>query len=233
MQILVRKLTEWAYASNSPVMWLRAERMRAFLRHVRPPAGARIIDLGGTSYMWTLFDHEFDVTLVNLAATAAEPPVGRVVAGDACDLSRLFPDRAFDVVFSNSVIEHVGDETRQEMFAREARRLGRAYWIQTPSDRFPVEAHTGVVYYWRRSERARRRMLGKWRRTLPEWSEMIAGTRVLSRSRMQELFPGSRIHAERVMGLEKSYAAYTPYPTAVTADAGPEHAAGAQNRAAA
>ena len=35
-------------------------------------------------------------------------------------------DGAFDIVFSNSVIEHVGDAASQARFAREVMRVGRA-----------------------------------------------------------------------------------------------------------
>lgn len=211
MQVLLRKLTQRAYAGRSPVRWLRARRMRAFLACVRPPRGARIVYLGGTPHMWRLFEHDFDVTLVNLPGTVAPGDRGtiRTVEADACDLAGVFADGAFDVAFSNSTIEHVGDEARQAMFAREARRIARAFWVQTPSDRFPIEAHTGVIYYWRRSEQSRRRMMARWKRDLPEWASVIESTRVLSRARVQELFPASRIWSERVLGFEKSYAAYS------------------------
>jgi 2-polyprenyl-3-methyl-5-hydroxy-6-metoxy-1,4-benzoquinol methylase len=49
--------------------------------------------------------------------------------------------RSFDIVFSNSVIEHVGDAESQQQFAHEIARVGRAYWVQTPNRRFPVEPH--------------------------------------------------------------------------------------------
>ncbi len=214
MQRLVRTLSTWAYSTNSPVMWLRRRRLRAFLRLVAPPPGARIVDLGGTPWTWSMIDHDFDITLVNLPGSTF-PVEGtraaRSVAADGCDLSSVFDDGEFDIAFSNSTIEHVGDELRQAAFAREARRIARSYWVQTPSDRFPLEAHTGVLYYWRRSEESRARMIRRWERELPGWTEMIRGTRVLSRARMHQLFPDGRVHVERVLGLEKSYAAYKPW----------------------
>jgi len=54
---------------------------------------------------------------------------------------------SFDAVYSNSTIEHVGDESRQALFAAAVRRLAPAYWVQTPSSHFPIEIHTGVSLY--------------------------------------------------------------------------------------
>lgn len=170
-----------------------------------------MVDLGGTPYFWNLLDGGFEVTLVNLPGsemTGAHLENFTLIQGDACDLRGVFADGAFDFVFSNSVIEHVGDESRQEAFAREVRRLAPAYWVQTPSDRFPLEVHTGIPYYWRLPESTRRWLHRRWERDLPAWFEMIRETRVLSRKRMQELFPDSQMYIERWMGVEKSYSAY-------------------------
>src|SRR5206468_3871499 len=45
------------------------------------------------------------------------------------------------IVFSNSVIEHVGTREDQRQFAREVARDGKKYWIQTPNRRFPFDHH--------------------------------------------------------------------------------------------
>ena len=163
--------------------------------------------------MWEHIDGRLNITIVNLPdQTGAEMPSHhdlRFVEGDACNLTD-FEDGSFDLVFSNSVIEHVGDEQRQAAFAREVRRLGKSYWVQTPSKWFPIEAHTGMPFWWCYPEPVRRFFLQRWHTTLPAWSDFIAETRVLSRARMQELFPTARIYVESVVGIPKSYAAYSP-----------------------
>lgn len=69
------------------------------------------------------------------------------VQGDACALP--FEDGAFDVVFSNAVIEHIGDRARQELFVREALRVGRRVFITTPNRWFPIEVHTRLpLVHW-------------------------------------------------------------------------------------
>ena len=62
------------------------------------------------------------------------------MVGDACD-PKLFEGRRFDFVHSNSVIEHVGDDEQIRRFARNTRRLGDRYYMQTPDYWFPYEPH--------------------------------------------------------------------------------------------
>lgn len=212
-QIWIRRFTENAYRTDSKLQRWRAERMRRMLELVHPPTGARVVDLGGTPYVWSLIEHSFHVTLVNLpgGTKPADDEHYRFVQADACDLKAHFPDYSFDLAFSNSVIEHVGDEPRQALFAAEVQRLAKAYWVQTPSTRFPIEAHTGIPFYWRYPQWVRGALLRRWDRSLPAWCAMIRETRVLSRRRMEELFPGAEFFTERRFGFEKSYAAYRQF----------------------
>ena len=188
--------------------------MQAMLDLMRLPAQARIIDLGGTDENWRLIDHDFHVTLVNLPGyhLPISDPVHYVsINGDACDLGAQFEDNAFDAVFSNSTIEHVGDEQRQARFAAETHRLAPAYWVQTPSTLSPIEPHTGIPFYWSLPSSLREAILSRWHRQLPGWTDMLRETRVLSRRRMKELFPEGQIYVERIFGIEKSYTSYCPY----------------------
>jgi len=74
-------------------------------------------------------------------------PRVRYVQGDALQLP--FEDGAFDVVFSNAVIEHVGGREEQEQFAREVVRVGQRAFVTTPNRWFPVEVHTRLPFvHW-------------------------------------------------------------------------------------
>jgi hypothetical protein len=210
LQYFIRRLNDWAYVSDfSPTRAWRKRRMRSFLKLMKPSKGSRIVDLGGSPFFWNLIDHNFDITIVNLPNSGMTQGCRyKYVIADACKLHDIFAEKEFDIAFSNSVIEHVGDLARQQAFASEAMRIANSYWVQTPSDRFPIEAHTGVWYYWRRSESCRATMIDSWSRTLPGWAEMIRETRVLSKQQMMYLFPGCTVYTENVFGFEKSITAY-------------------------
>jgi len=60
-----------------------------------------------------------------------------------------FEDNSFDIVWSNAVVEHVGDAVAQEMFIKEIMRVGRSAYFTTPNRHFPVETHTRTPFlHW-------------------------------------------------------------------------------------
>ena len=152
---------------------------------------------------------------------AARTTLPAIVPVVNADLLAMPFTRAFDVVFSNSVIEHVGDEASQRRFAGELARVGRAYWVQTPNRWFPVEQHllTPLVHW----------LPKRWqRRIVPRatvWSALVRPTadrrafyvahyldevRLLSAGDFAALFPDARLIRERVCGWTKSLVAVRP-----------------------
>jgi SAM-dependent methyltransferase len=190
--------------------------MEAFLEWYRAGGNGSILDVGGTSEFWSDSDLGSNLTLLNV-----RPPTGvshddiSYVEGTATELP--FSDRSFDVVFSNSMIEHLGDRANQRIFAREARRVGRRLWIQTPNRWFPVEPHvlTPVVHYL--PARAQRRMLRNatvwgWL-TRPDQAtvdKLLDELCLLTADDLRKLFPGSTLIREKVLGLTKSLIAVEP-----------------------
>ena len=57
-----------------------------------------------------------------------------------------FDDNSFDLVFSNAVIEHVGQKEEQSVFIREHARVGKSWIFTTPNRMFPIESHTQVLF---------------------------------------------------------------------------------------
>jgi hypothetical protein len=187
--------------------------MDAFTRLIDPKPGTRVIDLGGSPEIWDHVATPLDITLLNLPGSLTRAASSRhqfkYVEGDACNVHQ-FADRSFELAFSNSVIEHVGPPHRQQEFAREVARLAPSFWVQTPSAYFPIEPHSGLPFYWFYPDPIRERLLESWKRSFPSWwYEYLSSTRVLSRSRMAELFPGAHIRTEFFMGFPKSYVAYS------------------------
>ncbi len=187
---------------------LRARRMKTFTNLFALHPGLRICDLGGASRIWNSVSVPLDITIVNLPgflADQGDPTKHRFtfLEADATSLPQ-FADNSFDLVFSNSVIEHVGDASHRAAFAREAARLAPRYYIQTPSIWFPVEPHCGVPFWWFLPKALRARMHREWARDVPAWNEMVAGTTVLAVSELKRLFPNSTLMVERWLGLPKS-----------------------------
>lgn len=74
-------------------------------------------------------------------------PDARYVRADALELP--FEDGAFDIVFSNAVIEHVGSRQAQRRFVSELCRVAPRVFLSTPNRWFPVETHTLVpLVHW-------------------------------------------------------------------------------------
>lgn len=190
----------------SPVT--RRDRMQ-LLHSLELKPGARIIDLGGVCDIWQFLEIPLDITIVNLPGVDVQRSRSshhkfHFVEGDATNLSS-YSDHEFDLVFSNSVIEHVGGKDRQTAFAREVRRLAPSYYVQTPSIWFPLEAHSGVPFWWALPRWVRCRLIERWRTRLPAWTEMIEGTTVITRKSLQSYFPDGTIITERFAGIPKSY----------------------------
>lgn len=96
--------------------------------------------------------------------------------GDGRDLP--FADGAFDLVYSNAVIEHVGDIADQRRFVAEHARVGRHWMLTTPNRSFPVEAHAHTL-------------LTHWR---SDWQPSSGVTRLLTPRDLRRLLPaGGRI----------------------------------------
>jgi hypothetical protein len=206
---------------------LSARFRRARARHVvaliaaihAEKGGCRIIDLGGEPNYWTLYDRSFleahgvNILMVNPEPQIIDDPLFQVGVGDACDLPQ-YADDSFDLVHSNSVVEHVGDWVRMEAFARETRRLAPRYYVQTPNYGFPVEPHFSSFFFHWRSEQARARMLmTRGRGFAAQQGDMGAAMRIVQSARLLDkrqfrfLFPDARHLDERVLGLTKSLVA--------------------------
>jgi hypothetical protein len=200
----------------------RTRRFEAFARmldglldqHRRP---VRILDIGGTNSFWEQRGwagrSDVHVVLVNLEPERRVHENIEPHAGDATNLGDL-PDDSFDVVFSNSVIEHLETFERQAAMAAEVRRLARTYWVQTPNFWFPVEPHfLTPAWHWLpvelRVALLRRRRWG-WRGPCPEPDRaraLVREIRLMRRGEVRRLFPDATLEEERIGPLVKSFVA--------------------------
>jgi Methyltransferase domain len=177
----------------------------------------RIVDIGGTNLFWEQRGwagrSDVSIVLVNLAPENSKHENIEALPGDATSLSR-FDDGSFDVVFSNSVIEHLATLDRQAMMAAEVRRLAPCYWVQTPNFWFPIEPHFLTPgWHWLpvrvRVALLRRRRWG-WRGPCPdpqEARELVAEVRLMRAGELRRLFPDADLRRERIGPFVKSFVA--------------------------
>lgn len=196
----------------------RRQRMESFLRLMQPQYGAKILDVGGLPSLngvpgfWHDHTGQFAITLLNLPGafdhfSKEELSPYCLIEADACKCSDLFED--FDIVFSNAVIEHIGNFRRQKQLADFIRSKGNKFWVQTPSPFFPIEAHCDIPLWWFIPAKHRKAWIARWRRDGQEvLAQQMASTRPIWRGRLRELFPGSTLVTEHFLGLPKSLIAY-------------------------
>lgn len=202
----------------------RRRRMDQFEAIICPQPDDAVLDVGGYPDTWTARPQRTkQVDCINIHPVdwnGQSHPQHQIstAVGDGCELNQ--PDQSYDILFSNSVIEHVGDWDRQVAFALEARRVGKKLWIQTPAIECPFEPHFLAPFVHWLPVAARRRIL-RWgtpwgwlqRPTQSVVDETIYYTRLLRKSQFAELFPDCEIITERMLWvIPKSYVAYRTTP---------------------
>lgn len=187
----------------------------------------RVLDLGGGDggHFHAIAPNHKNVLVADYLESDLER--ARAVYGyqtqqiDAARGDLPFADQSFDVVFCSSVIEHVtgpkddvlamNDNDRfdalakdcQARFAAEIRRIAKAYFVQTPHRRFPIEPHSmlpqPVIYLPRGMQKSLMRTIAPvWIANVqPDW-------RLLDEDDMLALFPDAEIISEKMAGLTKS-----------------------------
>jgi hypothetical protein len=127
-------------SSDSVSTRFRSRRWRLLIEQFPNLPDMTVLDLGGTVDSWRLCPAKpGHLTLLN--SFGQDTTDAEVVVGDACDPPAALRARRFDLVFSNSVLEHVGGHWRRMRFAETVNALGNHHWLQTPYRYFPIEPH--------------------------------------------------------------------------------------------
>jgi hypothetical protein len=197
----------------------RRGRFRRFLQEVEVARTSgklvKILDIGGTVAYWRSMvelwsNSNLHVTVINLGLPIVDGELISTRPGDARSLVDL-KDGSFDIIHSNSVIEHVGQWIDMVDMAREVRRIAPKYFVQTPNFWFPFEPHYRFFCFHYFPEVWRAKLLLKNRlgfrgpfSDLSAAMQDIQSVRLLDIDQIRQLFPDAAISKEKFLGITKS-----------------------------
>ena len=191
----------------------RARKIQLFNTTFMPTKQMRLLDLGAEinpngdrhlqlidSYPW-----KSSITAANISAEQIRsikdcyPEVTAIVA-DACELP--WPDKYFDVLYCNAVIEHVGDFDRQKKMAAEIMRVAKRWFVTTPNRWYPFEFHLRLpLVTWLPGNaylQAGRAVRYNHLQCRYTYCNSKAGIRLMSAKELQSCFPDSTVVKQRV-----------------------------------
>ena len=160
--------------------WNRRRKLRFILNFINDNGIRSCLLVGATpdatgNGFANLIERGLNSRFQNITASGLEPSAigwSNWVQADGCNLP--FPSKSFDLVFSNAVIEHVGDKQAQLRFIQEHDRVGSSFILTTPNRLFPIESHTQVLF---------KHMRKSWNSTLV--------SRLLSKGDLIEILPAT------------------------------------------
>jgi hypothetical protein len=194
----------------------RSKHIKKLLDAVLAEKGScRIIDLGGTEQYWNimsdyLIDREITIDLVNISEITINDPKFRSIVGSALEMD-AFGDNEYDLVHSNSLIEHVGNWDAMMLLAQNIKRLAPRYFVQTPYFWFPYEPHFRFLCFHWMPEQFRVRLLRRMTLGFHERQQdfdlamrTVQSAYLLDIAQFRALFEDATIVKEKLLFLTKS-----------------------------
>jgi ubiquinone/menaquinone biosynthesis C-methylase UbiE len=213
--------------------WKR-KRFLQFIELVKPLSGEKIIDLGGAqgTFFYENIDlvkeYDLQVVIADINSDSLKVAESRGFSTYLMRENELPEMEAgmFDIVFCNSVIEHVTFPKEcvwnytqdnfyikaldiQKNFSRNIERISKKYYVQTPCIDFPVESHTWLPSFYsyppnRKLHVERLKNISKYwiKATTPDYN-------LLSEEQFTSFFPSATgVFCNRVLGFAKELIAY-------------------------
>lgn len=135
----------------------RKRKLELFERVMKPTAQTKVLDVGAEinpngdrglqlidSYPWKSKVFAINTSAEHIKLIKKHYPEIEAIVGDALDLP--WPDKYFDAVYCNAVIEHLGDFKNQKKMAAEIMRVGKRWFVTTPNRWFPFEFHLRLPF---------------------------------------------------------------------------------------
>ena len=181
------------------------------------PRPIHILDVGGTQEFWETMDcidDELKIIIYNVKPMEVTYPNFSNMVGDARNMKE-FQEGEFDIVFSNSAIEHVGTFEQQRQMAEEVQRVGKRYYVQTPNRYFPIEPHFLIPFFQFLPIGLRAFIVSHFKtpwgfrfKDKQKALRYVEHIRLMTESELKDLFPGAKIYKEKVLGITKSFIVY-------------------------
>ncbi len=196
----------------------RAKRFQFFLEKIEKfEKPVTILDVGGKVNFWEnrglAGNPNYKITIVNMQKEKSKYDNIQCRIGDATNLKE-YKTKSFEIVHSNSVIEHLYNYENQKKMANEVTRIGKKHIIQTPNKYFFIEPHylfpffqflpNSIKYIVLTKTKLCR--LKKWNKSFAQ--QYINEIRLLNLKEMKSLFPKSDIYYEKLLGMNKSFTIY-------------------------
>lgn len=215
-----------SFVVNKIIPHFKSERWQLFLQWHTPQPDETILDLGGGdgTALAKLYPYPENIILADIDKAQIEYGVKKnglkrsLLLDENGDIP--LESKSVDIVFCNSVIEHVTVDKnqiwklksgsrfkelalkRQAKMASEIIRVGKKYWVQTPYRHFPFETHTWLPFTQYLPRPLQMRTIEYFNRF---WAKKTSPDfYLLSKSEAHFLFPQSEIIFEKVFGLPKS-----------------------------
>jgi hypothetical protein len=195
--------------------------LRLIEQNISQKGRCHILDLGGTDYYWKLhkdlvenFGNKLHIYLVNTEENAEVSHLGpqfTPIMGDI-NVAETYSLVDYDIIHSNSVIEHIGAWPVIKQHARWILETRKPFYLQTPSYWFPLEPHFRFLGWQWLPESWRAAMLrSKSRGFFPKAQNYeeammhVESIKLLTSSQLRLLFPEARIAREWLGPFVKSY----------------------------
>lgn len=177
---------------------VRRQTFDLFMETMKPTSSSTVLDIGVTSdsnYQESNFFEKFYPYKSQIVCVGTERAAHLEIDYPGLRFIQVepgeplpFSDKEFDFVFSNAVVEHVGNAEDQTRFVGEACRIAKRVFVTTPNRWFPIEHHTGVPLFHYFPKRLYRKVLHST--PLRYWS-FEQNLNILTLSELTALFPST------------------------------------------
>ncbi|MFH0876270.1 MAG: class I SAM-dependent methyltransferase [archaeon] len=180
----------------------KKKKYELFIKFLSPNRNSIILDVGcgqGT-FLEEMYPYKkniiaLDISKENISNLKKKFPYIKTICTDGSALP--FKDKSIDIIFSNAVIEHVGNYEKQHLFASEIIRVAKKYFVTTPNKLFPYEPHYRLPFFQFVPKKIQKLItkhfnVGNYKKG--EWEDI----NLLTLIQLKKLFPDSNIIKHRV-----------------------------------